>query len=169
MATVLEAPKDEGPVLLVVRRPGRGEREIVAEAELDVELGLIGDDWVNRPGLGSDAPSPYAQITLMNARYTELIAGSDHEAWALAGDQLYVDLDISTDNMPAGTRLGIGDAVVEIQAEPHTGCAQFSARFGSEALRASSSEQGRQLRLRGVNAAVVQSGMVRRGDIVRKA
>lgn len=168
MAVVMEAPKDEGPVLLVVRRPGRGEREILAAGELDSERGLVGDDWINRPGLGSDVPSPYAQITLMNARYAELIAGPDHEAWALAGDQLYIDLDISTANLPPGTRLGIGDAVVEIQAEPHTGCVQFSARFGSDALRASNTEHGRQLRLRGANATVVRSGTVRSGETARK-
>jgi hypothetical protein len=168
MGIVTSAPKDQGPVLLVVRRPGKGEREIVAEAELDVARGLVGDDWINRPGMRSDVPSPYAQITVMNARYTELIAGADHEAWALAGDQLYVDLDISRDNMPAGTRISIGDAIVEMQAEPHTGCVQFSARFGSDALRVSNTERGRGLRLRGANATVVQSGTVRTGDIARK-
>lgn len=168
MGIVTGAPRDQGPVLLVVRRPGKGEREIVAEAELDVARGLVGDDWINRPGRRSDVPSPYAQITVMNARYTELIAGADHAAWALAGDQLYVDLDISTDNMPAGTRISIGDAIVEIQAEPHTGCVQFRARFGSDALRATNTESGRRLRLRGANASVVQSGTVRTGDVARK-
>jgi hypothetical protein len=165
---VAEAPNDEGPLLLVVRRPGRGEREILAEGELDIERGLIGDDWINRPGLGSEAPSPFAQLTLMNARYAELIAGPEHEAWAMAGDQLYLDLDISKDNLPAGARLGIGDAVVEIQAEPHTGCVQFSARFGSDALRATNTEEGRRLRLRGANATIVQAGTVRSGDTARR-
>ena len=168
MAAVVAAPKDAGPVLLLVRRPSPGQREIVDEGELDTKSGLRGDDWVNRPGLGSDKPSPYAQVTVMNARYTELIAGPSAEDWALAGDQIYVELDISAENMPAGTRISLGEAVLEIAAEPHTGCVQFSARFGSEALRACNTERGRLLRLRGANAVVVQAGVVRTGDTARK-
>jgi len=169
MAAVVDAPKDEGRVRLIVRRPGEGQREILEEGELDSKLGLVGDDWVNRPGLRSDLPSPYAQVTVMNARYTSLIAGDGGpEAWALAGDQLYLDLDISEQNMPRGTRLSIGSAVLEIQAEPHTGCAQFSARFGSDALRLANTEKGRSLRLRGANTVVVESGVVHNGDIARK-
>jgi hypothetical protein len=168
MAAVIAAPKDAGPVLLLVRRPDEGQREIIDEGELDTELGLRGDDWINRPGLGSDKPSPYAQVTVMNARYTELIAGPSAEDWAQAGDQIYVELDISADNLPAGTRISLGEAVLEISAEPHTGCAQFSARFGSEALRAANTERGRRLRLRGANTVVVQAGMVRTGDTARK-
>lgn len=169
MVTVVDAPKDEGAVRLVVRRTGSGgQREILDAGELDLELGLVGDDWINRPASKSGRPSPYAQVTVMNARFTELIAGYKIEDWAQAGDQLYVDLDISVDNMPAGTRIGIGEAVLEMAAEPHTGCAQFSSRFGSEALRASNTERGRRLRLRGANTFVVQPGTVRQGDIARK-
>ena len=156
MHGVLDAPGDEGPVRLVVRRPGGGEREILDEGQLDTERGLVGDDWINRPGLNSDKPSPYAQVTVMNARYSRAHRGRpEPSAWALCGDQLYVDLDISEANLPAGTRLGVGEAVLEIQAEPHTGCAQFSAWCGSEALRFTSTEQGRALRLRGANTASV--------------
>ncbi|MFI5293220.1 MAG: MOSC domain-containing protein, partial [Candidatus Limnocylindrales bacterium] len=138
------APADEGVLRLIVRRPGPGQREILREGQLDTVLGLTGDDWQNRPGLGSDGPSRYAQVTLMNARYTELIAGdAGPDSWARAGDQLYLDLDLSLDNLPAGSRLAIGDAVLELSAEPHTGCAAFSARFGSDALRLANSEVGR--------------------------
>jgi hypothetical protein len=168
LLTVAAAPADEGPVRLLVRRPGVGEREVVDEGRLDSERGFVGDDWVNRPGLNSDKPSPFAQLTVMNARYTELIAGGDEDDWALAGDQIYIDMDISKTNLPPGTRLAIGETVIEITAEPHTGCAKFSARFGSEALKATSTEQGREWRLRGANAVVVEPGMLRRGDIVRK-
>ena len=170
MADVLAAPRDEGSLRLVVRRTGRGLREILEEAELHLELGLVGDDWVNRAGLGSDRPSLYAQVTLMNARFVELIAGSPSpEVWAQAGDQLYVDLDISMQNLPAGSQLRIGEAVIEISAQPHTGCVQFSSRFGSDALRKTNSEVGRSLRLRGANARIVQPGLVRPGDTVRRA
>jgi hypothetical protein len=167
LAHVEAAPRAEGPVRLVVRRPGRGTREVIPEAELDVGRGLVGDDWINRPGVKSDVPSPYAQITVMNARYTELIAGPEPDDWALAGDQLYVDLDLSHENLPAGTRLQIGAAVLEVSEEPHMGCVQFSGRFGSEALKLANSARGRELRLRGLNAVVLQSGTVRRGDTAR--
>lgn len=168
MGAVIAAPKDAGPVRLLVRRPARGEREVMEEAELDLELGLVGDDWVNRAGLGSDGPNRFAQLTIMNAAYAELIAGPRPEDWAPAGDQIYLDLDISKTNLPPGARLSVGEAVLEIAAEPHTGCVQFSARFGSEALKATNNERGRELRLRGANAMVVQPGVVRTGDQARR-
>ncbi len=169
LADVEAAPRDEGVLRLIVRRPGERQREILETGELDTTVGLVGDDWVKRPGMGSDVPSPYSQVTVMNARYTELIAGdAGPESWAQAGDQLYLDLDISQANLPAGTRLGIGTAILEIQRQPHTGCVAFSERFGSHALRLANSERGRALRLRGANTVVVQSGVVRVGDIARK-
>lgn len=165
---VQAAPRDAGTVRLIVRRTGRGEREILDVGAFDRSSGLVGDDWSQRPTKRTGTPDPAAQVTIMNARYCELIAGSEPQAWAIAGDQLYVDLDLSEEHLPAGSRLAVGSAVLEIQAQPHTGCAQFSARFGSDALRLASSESGRALRLRGVNAVVVQDGSVRTGDLVRK-
>ena len=84
--------------------------------------------------MSDGSANPDAQLTLMNARVVALVAG-ERERWPLAGDQLYVDLDLSADNLPPGTRLAVGSAVIEVTPEPHTGCAKFSARFGSEALR----------------------------------
>jgi hypothetical protein len=169
LAHVLGAPQDGGVLRLIVRRPAKREREILSEGELDERLGLVGDDWPNRPGLHSDLPSPYSQVTIMNARYAELIAGdAGPDSWAQAGDQLYLDLDISEANLPPGSRIGIGTAVLEVQPQPHTGCAAFSERFGSEALRLANSPQGRSLRLRGANTVVVSSGVVRSGDVARK-
>ncbi len=169
MAGVLDAPSEEGPVRLVVRRPGRGQREILEEGQLDTERGLIGDDWINRPGMNRDTPSPHAQVTVMNARVAELISGDPEPAtWAQCGDQLYVDLDISEANMPTGTRFSVGDAVLEVQAEPHTGCVQFRSWWGGDALRHISTTEGQALRMRGVNTRVVQSGTVRPGDAARK-
>ena len=169
MDGVLDAPKDEGPVRLVVRRPARGEREILAEGQLDTEQGLVGDDWINRPGMHRDTPSPHAQVTVMNARAAELVSGDPRpETWAQCGDQLYVDLDISEANMPAGTRIAVGEAILEVQAEPHTGCVQFRSWWGDEALRHISTKEGLSLRMRGANTRVLQSGLVRPGDSARK-
>jgi hypothetical protein len=169
IAGVQAAPSDEGTVRLVVRRPGPGAREILEAGELDTALGLVGDDWVNRPGMGSDTPSLYAQVTVVNARLAELISGDPNpEAWARCGDQLYVDLDLSQENLPAGTRLAVGDAVLEVNDHPHTGCAQFREWWGPDALRLVNGPRYRSLRLRGANTRVVRSGTVRPGDAVRK-
>ena len=169
MASVFDTPREEGVVRLVVRRPARGEREILAEGQLDTEQGLVGDDWINRPGMGRDGPSPYAQVTVMNARAAELVSGDPQpETWAQCGDQLYIDLDISEANMPAGTRIAVGEAILEVQAEPHTGCVQFRSWWGPEALRHISTKEGLSLRMRGANTRVVQAGVVRPGDRARK-
>jgi MOSC domain-containing protein YiiM len=162
-----QSPHDEGLVRLIVRRPAPDHREVITEGELDAEVGLVGDTWVDRAGLGSDGPDRFAQITLMNARYAELIAGGP-DGWAKAGDQVYVDLDISKANLPVGSRVSLGSAIIRFSQEPHTGCAKFSARFGSAALRLANSDRGRELRLRGANAIVVQPGTFRNGDTVRK-
>ena len=169
LAAIRMSPADEGTVELIVRRPAVEEREVVEEAELDATDGLVGDNWRARGSgrMEDGSANPKAQLTLMNARLAELVAG-ERERWALAGDQLYVDLDLSRANLPPGTRLAVGSAVIEVTDEPHTGCAKFSARFGSDALRFINSSEGRLLNLRGINARVVEPGSVRRGDLIRK-
>lgn len=164
---VLRAPQREGTVELIACRPEEGERRVLEQAQLDLELGLVGDMWHRRPSKRTGAVNPKAQITLMNARATDLVAGGDRERWALAGDQLYVDLDLSEANLPAGTRLAVGDAVLELTDEPHTGCDKFRARFGSAAVKFVNGGTYRHLRLRGANARVVEPGVVRRGDSIR--
>ena len=160
-----EAPTQIGTVRLIVRRPAVDEREVLTEAQLDEGEGLVGDTWQDR-GSSSTADGsahPEAQITVMSARAAAAIAG-DVERWPLAGDQLYVDFDISEQNLPAGTRVTVGDAEIEVSGKPHTGCAKFSDRFGKDALRLVSTPTGRSLRLRGLNARVTKSGTVRVGD-----
>ena len=164
---VLRAPQRAGTVELIVCRPEEGERRLLEEAELDVDLGLVGDMWHRRPSRRTGAVNPEAQITLMNARATDLVAGGERERWALAGDQLYVDLDLSEESLPARTRLAVGTAVLELTDEPHTGCAKFRARFGSDALKLVNGKAHRHLRLRGANAKVVEPGVVRTGDAIR--
>jgi MOSC domain-containing protein YiiM len=163
---IRQSPPAEGTVDLIVRRPAEGEREVLEEAELDLVEGLVGDSWLAR-GSRNGPANPLAQLTLMNARVIALIA-REPARWPLAGDQLYVDLDLSEENVPAGTRLALGSAVLEVTEEPHTGCAKFTARFGSDAIRFINSPVGRSLHLRGVNARVLEPGRVRRGDAIRK-
>jgi MOSC domain-containing protein YiiM len=160
---VRAAPADEGVLELIARRPEVGEREVLAEAELDLERGLVGDSWSRR----GRRPNPKAQVTLMSARSAAMIAG-ERDRWALAGDQLYVDLDLSAANVPPGTRLAIGSAVLEVSDLPHLGCGKFTDRYGVEARELVNSPQGVALNLRGINTRVVQGGTVRRGDAVRK-
>jgi len=165
---VRAAPADEGRVELIVRRPEVDAREIVDEATLDLDDGLVGDNWHVKPSLKTGAPNPEAQLTVMNARVTALVAGEDRERWALAGDQLYVDLDLSYRNLPPGTKLQVGEAVIEVTDEPHRGCGKFSSRFGVEALKFVNSAVGRELNMRGVNTRIVTGGVVRTGDSVTK-
>ncbi len=153
---ILAAPASLGTVELVVRRPSEGEREVLEEGVLDVHEGLVGDDWVRRGSsqTADGSPHPGAQLTLMNARVIALVAGGDRERWALAGDQLYVDLDLRPENLPPGTRLAVGSAVVEVTELPHTGCAKFTERFGPAAIRFVNGKSGRALRLRGMYVRV---------------
>jgi MOSC domain-containing protein YiiM len=169
VARIRGAPKDAGAIELMVRRPAEGERELLDEAELDAVQGLVGDGWHMRGSraTGDGSAHPDLQLTLMNARVTALVAQT-RERWALAGDQLYVDLDLSEANLPAGTRLVVGSAVIEITAIPHTGCGKFARRFGVDALKFVNSNIGRELNMRGRNARIITGGTVRTGDQIRK-
>lgn len=166
---IRQSPPDHGTLELIVRRPAIGERETLEAGELDPTVGLLGDTWNQRPSRSSadGGPHPDAQLTVVNARAMALIAQVP-DRWQLAGDQLYVDLDLSEANLPAGTRLAIGTAIIEITAKPHTGCTQFSQRFGTDARKFVTTDAGRELRLRGINAKVVEPGIVSRGDGITK-
>jgi MOSC domain-containing protein len=170
LGEILRSPADTGTVVLIACRPAEGERELLEEAELDLEEGLVGDMWRRRGSSSTSdgASNPEMQLTVMNVRVVDLVAAGDRERWALAGDQFYVDLDISEANLPAGTRLALGTAVIEVTGLPHTGCVKFSARFGNAAHRFVNTKAHRHLHLRGINARVVQPGTVRRGDTIRK-
>jgi hypothetical protein len=166
---IRRSPKDEGVLRLIVRRPRANAREVLEEGQLDPVRGLVGDTWEKRRGFRGLIGSAYhdKQLNIMNARAIALVAQST-DRWALAGDQLYIDLDLSADNLPPGTRLRLGSAVIEITAQPHTGCAKFAARFGTEAVRFVNSPEGKKLRLRGLNAKVVVPGVIRVGDTATK-
>jgi len=164
-----EAPKDGGVLQLIVCRPDVDQRKVLDEAELDPLKGLIGDNWIVRGSSKTPDGSahPDMQINIMNARVTALVA-KDKEHWPLAGDQLYIDMDLSKENLPAGARLQVGSAVLEVSPLPHTGCHKFISRFGVDAMKFVNSAVGKQLCLRGINAKVVQAGVVRVGEVAKK-
>jgi hypothetical protein len=169
MEHIRHSPRDAGILKMIVRRPQVDEREIVHEAELTLEEGLAGDNWKARGSRRNPDGSALleAQITIMNARAAALLAQNE-DRWALAGDQLYADFDLSDDNLPPGTLLAIGSAIVEVSAVPHTGCNKFSARFGVDAMKFVNSPEGKKLHLRGINTRVVRGGVIRVGDAIRK-
>lgn len=166
---IRQSPKDEGVLHLIVRRPEENEREVLEEGELDQEVGLVGDNWKTR---GSSRTTdgfghPEMQLNIMNSRAVALVA-QDKERWQLAGDQLYIDLDLSDENLPPKTKISIGSAVIEITEIPHTGCKKFVERFGLDAMKFVNSKVGKQLHLRGINAKVIEPGTIRIGDSVKK-
>jgi hypothetical protein len=166
---VTRSPREVGRVELIVRRPQPGERDVLAEGTLDPAHGLVGDGWRVLPSkLTADGLAHSdMQLKVMNARMAALVA-VDPDRRPLAGDQLYVDLDLSVENLPPGTRLALGSAVIEVTDQPHKGCAKFSTRFGVEALRFVNTAYALALRLRGLNAKVVVGGTVRVGDTIEK-
>jgi hypothetical protein len=170
LADVLASPRDVGIVEQLVLRPARDRRLVADEVRLDVREGVVGDDWLARGSRSSPdgRANPESQLMLMSTRVLAAIE-PDRDRWALAGDQLLVDYDLSIDHLPPGTRILVGAAELEVSVKPHTGCAKFSGRFGSDALRWINSPEGREARLRGVGAKVVRGGVVRVGDAIRTA
>ncbi len=161
LAEIQNSPKTHGVLRQIVIRPAENERIVLETAELNQEKGLIGDVWADEDG------NFETQLAIMNSRTAALFAQSE-ERWRLAGDQLFVDLDLSNENLPAGTRLSIGKAIVEITSEPHTGCRKFVERFGRDALVLANSQIGRELNLRGIYGKVVKSGEIKIGDQIDK-
>lgn len=169
MDHIRQSPKDDGVLKMIVRRPAVDEREVIHEGQLNTTEGLEGDTWKTRGSSHTidGSANTEAQVTVMNVRLIALLA-PEEERWSLAGDQLYVDMDLSEDNIPPGTRLSIGAAILEVSAQPHSGCKKFSSRFGVEAMKFVNSPEGKRLHLRGINTKVIQSGEIRVGDMIRK-
>jgi len=163
---VAAAPSDVGTVELIVCRPDLGERQILDSAELRPGVGLVGDNYLERGDrrTADGAADPLGELNIMSVRALTAVAGADPDRWKLAGDQLIVDFDLSLANVPAGTRLQVGTATIEVTTKPHNGCAKFSDRFGIDAARWINSRKD--LRLRGICAVVVVAGTVRSGDTI---
>jgi hypothetical protein len=159
---ILNSPSDSGELKLIVQRPEVDARATPANARLDTEVGLIGDNWATRSKVVPDM-----QLNIMNTRVIEMVA-QHPERWALAGDQLFLDMNLGGENLPPGTQLALGDAVIEVTEPPHTGCKKFASRFGVDAMVFVNSGRGRTLNFRGVCARVVQSGDIKVGDIACK-
>lgn len=166
---ICRSPQHEGVLELIVRRPQIDAREVLEVGELNRAEGLAGDTWGTRGSsrTADGSSHPDMQLNIMNARAVALVA-QGRERWPLAGDQLYIDMDLSDENLPAGTRLALGSAVIEVTAQPHTGCQKFVSRFGPDAMKFVNSPVGKQLHLRGINARVVRPGVIRVGDAVKK-
>ena len=166
---ILASPNDVGTLKLIVLRPDVDQRETPEEGRLDTEQGLVGDNWSTRGSRSTadGSADPEMQLKIMNARVIGLVAQA-RERWPLAGDQLFLDMDLSDDNLPPGTQLALGDAIIEVTEPPHTGCKKFAARFGVDAMVFVNSGRGRKLNFRGINAKVIQSGDIEVGDVARK-
>ena len=166
---ILQSPADDGLLEMIVRRPAPGTRETVQRGELDPAIGLVGDTWSERSSLRTPdgSPHPEMQLNIMNARVVALVA-QHASRWPLAGDQLFVDMDLSASNLPPGTRLALGTAVIEVTAVPHNGCNKFLERFGPDAVMFVNASERRDLHLRGINAKVVTAGRIRVGDRLMK-
>lgn len=168
MDAVRESPRDSGALDVIVIRPAVDERLVLPLVEVDVDHGLAGDTWESRGSRMTEdgSANPGDQVTVMNSRFARLIAATEDRV-PLAGDQLYVDLDLSWGNLPTGSRLTFDEVVLEVTDVPHTGCAKFRARFGMPALRQTNTPEGKDLRLRGINTTVVRGGMLRQGETAR--
>jgi len=166
---IKRSPTDQGTLELIVIRPEEDQRKELENGILDETQGLIGDNWASRGSSKTTDGSahPGMQINIMNSRIINLITAEKSD-WKVAGDQLFVDFNLNKDNVPAGTQLSIGDAILEVTSVPHTGCKKFSERFGVEALKFISTPEGRQWQLRGINARVVKSGKIKVGETITK-
>ena len=166
---ILGAPKDQGLLRGIVVRPAKGERREPETCLLSLAGGAEGDHWAKGcwKTTPEGKPDPDVQICIMPARAIELIAG-ERANWAPAGDNLFIDMDLTPDNLPPGSRIGLGAAELEITAVPHNGCDSFIARYGRDACVFVNTGEGKRNRLRGIYARVVRDGVVSAGDSVRK-
>jgi hypothetical protein len=169
LAGILESPQNDGTLECIVIRPASEQRESLNSCEVSLAGGPHGDHWAKGCWKTTEdgKPHPDVQICIMNARCIALIAG-DKDQWPPAGDNLFVDLDLRPENMPPGTRLRIGSAMLEITDTPHNGCAKFVERYGKAAAVFVNGANGKAMHLRGIYARVLHDGLVSVGDRIQK-
>ena len=169
LAHIRASPKEEGRLEAIIARPAPGERRDLASSEISLAGGVHGDHWAKGcwKTTADGKPDPDVQICMMNARCIELIA-QERSNWPPAGDNFFIDMDLTPGNMPPGTRLGIGSAIIEVTGIAHNGCASFIERYGRDACVFVNTGEGERLRLRGIYARVVRDGRVSVGDKVKK-
>ncbi len=166
---IRQSPEDHGVLKALVIRPSVDERLSLQHVELSPEGGVHGDAWANGSWktLPDGRPHPDVQVTLTNARFMDLIA-QDENRWSLSGDNLFVDFDLSHENLAPGQRLALGTTLLEVTAVPHNGCKKYAQRFGKDAVRFVNTPHGKALRLRGIYAKVIQAGVVTVSDLISK-
>jgi hypothetical protein len=169
LAHITDAPNNVGTLDLIVRRPQTDQREVLDAGELDLTVGLVGDNWIDRTSsrMPDGKAHPGMQLNIINSRLIAHIC-PDGSLRKWAGDQLHIDFNLSSENLPPWTKIQIGEAVIEITDQPHTGCSKFVQRFGRDAMRFVNSGVGKANGLRGLCARVVEAGTIRRGDQVKK-
>ena len=163
------APKLRGSLDLIVIRPAVDQRKVLKSAELCLERGLIGDSWITRSSRHTSDKSPWIemQLNIMSSRVIQAVTG-DLKRWPLAGDQLFIDLDLSLENLPIGSQISIGETIIEVTAPPHTACKKFRVRYGDDAFRFINNPATKNMRLRGLNAKIIRGGTIESGSIVHK-
>ena len=166
---IIRSPKDNGRLEGIVVRPARGKRQELRTSDVSFDGGVHSDLWAKACWKSTEdgRPHPDVQICIMNARCIALIA-QERGNWAPAGDNLFIDLDLSPDNLPPGQRLAIGTAIIEITDTPHNGCAKFIGRYGRDAGIFVNGRLGKRHRLRVVYARVIRDGTVTVDDVVTK-
>ncbi len=166
---ILKSPKDRGPIESITVRPASEQRRTVNSVAISLAGGVEGDHWAQGCWKSTDAgkPHPDVQICMMNSRCIDLIAG-DKDNWAPAGDNLFIDMDLTPENLPPGTRIAMGTAILEITDTAHKGCAKFIERYGRDACVFVNVGDGDRYKLRGIYGRVVQDGVLSVGDLATK-
>lgn len=169
LAEIRQSPSEKGVLKAIVIRPASDDRTSLTECEISPELGVHGDNWATGcwMTLPDGTPHPDVQVAIMNARVIQLIS-PEVDRRPLAGDNLYVDLDLSVDNLQPGDQLSVGSGILEITEVAHNGCGKFAERFGADAVKFVNSAAGRKLRLRGIYARIVKAGAIHVGDKISK-
>lgn len=160
---VLAAPRDDAPIALLCTRPALGQRAFPASIRLTKAEGIPGERWLTQSWLRlpDGRPDPRNQVSLLPSRVMD-IAWQNRDTAPHPGDPIVADLDMTEANLPVGTLIGVGSAVLRVSDVPNLGCVKWKVRYGSDALAWVAADPA--LRLRGVLCSVEQDGEVTLND-----